>query len=121
MIGGSARWVSETASDARKILLSVVERTADQVFIPLTVGGGVRSVEDMAAVSYTHLLAHETRDDRRQRQMGIRDSVRRAKNPAQRGRANRRPGLHPADGGGWGAQRGRHGGCLLYTSPSPRD
>jgi cyclase len=41
------------SSDARKILLDVVERTADQVFIPLTVGGGVRSVEDMA-----ELLTH---------------------------------------------------------------
>jgi len=41
------------SSDARKILLGVVERTADQVFIPLTVGGGVRSVEDMA-----ELLTH---------------------------------------------------------------
>src|SRR3979409_676548 len=36
------------SADARKILLDAVERTADQVFIPLTVGGGVRSVEDMA-------------------------------------------------------------------------
>jgi cyclase len=36
------------SSDARKILLEAVERTADQVFIPLTVGGGVRSVSDMA-------------------------------------------------------------------------
>jgi imidazole glycerol-phosphate synthase subunit HisF len=36
------------SSDARKILIDAVERTADQVFIPLTVGGGVRSVEDMA-------------------------------------------------------------------------
>lgn len=35
------------SSDARKILLDAVERTADQVFIPLAVGGGVRSVEDM--------------------------------------------------------------------------
>jgi len=41
------------SSDARKILLDVVERTAEQVFIPLTVGGGVRSVEDMA-----ELLTH---------------------------------------------------------------
>ena len=41
------------SSDARKILLGVVERTAGQVFIPLTVGGGVRSVEDMA-----ELLTH---------------------------------------------------------------
>src|SRR5487761_1024362 len=36
------------SSDDRKIILEVVARTADQVFIPLTVGGGVRSVEDMA-------------------------------------------------------------------------
>jgi cyclase len=38
------------SSDARKILLDAVERTAEQVFIPLTVGGGVRSVEDMAGL-----------------------------------------------------------------------
>ncbi len=41
------------SSDARKILLDAVERTADGVFIPLTVGGGVRSVDDMA-----ELLTH---------------------------------------------------------------
>jgi cyclase len=35
------------SSDERKVLLDVVARTADQVFIPLTVGGGVRSVGDM--------------------------------------------------------------------------
>lgn len=35
------------SSDDRRILLDVVARTADQVFIPLTVGGGVRSVEDV--------------------------------------------------------------------------
>ena len=41
------------SSDARKILLDAVERTADQVFIPLAVGGGVMSVPDMA-----ELLTH---------------------------------------------------------------
>jgi len=41
------------SSDARKILLDAVERTADQVFIPLTVGGGVRKVQDVA-----ELLTH---------------------------------------------------------------
>ena len=41
------------SSDARNILLDAVERTADQVFIPLAVGGGVRSVPDMA-----ELLTH---------------------------------------------------------------
>src|ERR1044071_8961116 len=34
------------SSDERPILLKIVTRTAEQVFIPLTVGGGVRSVED---------------------------------------------------------------------------
>jgi imidazole glycerol-phosphate synthase subunit HisF len=41
------------SSDERPILLDVVARTADQVFIPLTVGGGVRSVDDMG-----ELLTH---------------------------------------------------------------
>jgi cyclase len=34
----------------RSTLLDVVRRTAEQLFIPLTVGGGVRSVDDIAAV-----------------------------------------------------------------------
>jgi cyclase len=35
------------SSDARDIILHVIEAVADQVFIPLTVGGGVRRVEDV--------------------------------------------------------------------------
>ncbi len=35
------------SSDARDIILHVVEQVAEQVFIPLTVGGGVRAVEDV--------------------------------------------------------------------------
>lgn len=43
-----------TAShEDRGILLDVVARTADQVFIPLTVGGGVRTVNDVQ-----ELLSH---------------------------------------------------------------
>lgn len=34
-------------SDARDMILPVIESVASQVFIPLTVGGGVRSVEDV--------------------------------------------------------------------------
>ena len=34
------------SSDDRETMVDVVVRTADRVFIPLTVGGGVRSVED---------------------------------------------------------------------------
>ena len=33
-------------SDARDTVADVVERTASQVFVPLTVGGGIRTVED---------------------------------------------------------------------------
>jgi len=36
--------------EGRDIMHDVVRRTADQVFIPLTVGGGLRSVEDMRAM-----------------------------------------------------------------------
>jgi imidazole glycerol-phosphate synthase subunit HisF len=38
------------SSDNRDTMLDVVRETADQVFIPLTVGGGVRSVDDMRAL-----------------------------------------------------------------------
>ncbi|MDK2798604.1 MAG: imidazole glycerol-phosphate synthase subunit HisF [Clostridiales bacterium] len=34
------------SSEARNIMLDVVRRTAEQVFIPFTVGGGIRTVED---------------------------------------------------------------------------
>jgi cyclase len=35
------------SSDQRDIILDVVRRTAEQVFMPLTVGGGVRTVDDV--------------------------------------------------------------------------
>lgn len=35
------------SSDERETMIEVVRRTADQLFIPLTVGGGIRSVVDM--------------------------------------------------------------------------
>ena len=35
------------SSDARPIMLDVVRRTASELFIPLTVGGGLRNVDDM--------------------------------------------------------------------------
>ena len=34
------------SSDGRATMVSVVERTAEQCFMPLTVGGGIRAVED---------------------------------------------------------------------------
>jgi cyclase len=38
------------SSDDRAIMLGIVERAAEQVFIPLTIGGGVRSVADAKAL-----------------------------------------------------------------------
>jgi cyclase len=38
------------SSNDRDTMVDVVQRTADQVFIPLTVGGGVRSVADVDAL-----------------------------------------------------------------------
>lgn len=35
------------SAEKRAILLKVVERTAEQVFIPLTVGGGIRKIQDI--------------------------------------------------------------------------
>ena len=56
----AARYVAEGADEicflditasheGRDTMLDVVRRTAEQVFVPLTVGGGVRTVEDMRA------------------------------------------------------------------------
>lgn len=38
------------SSDAREIILDVVSRTAEQVFIPFTVGGGIRTIEDFRVI-----------------------------------------------------------------------
>lgn len=38
------------SSDARSIMLDVVRKTAEQVFIPLTVGGGIRTIDDFRMI-----------------------------------------------------------------------
>jgi imidazole glycerol-phosphate synthase subunit HisF len=38
------------SSDGRQTMIDVVSRTAEQVFIPFTVGGGIRSVDDARAM-----------------------------------------------------------------------
>ena len=35
------------SSDNRQTMVDVIERTADQIFMPLTVGGGLRSIDDI--------------------------------------------------------------------------
>jgi cyclase len=41
------------SSEGRQTMLDVASRTAEQVFIPFTVGGGIRTVEDFRAVLKT--------------------------------------------------------------------
>lgn len=38
------------SSDARKTVVDMVSRVADKVFIPFTVGGGIRTVDDFRAI-----------------------------------------------------------------------
>ena len=38
------------SSDQRKTVTELVRRVAEQIFIPFTVGGGIRTVEDMRAI-----------------------------------------------------------------------
>ena len=38
------------SSDGRETMIDIVRRTADQVFIPMTVGGGIRAVSDMRTI-----------------------------------------------------------------------
>ena len=38
------------SSDARKTVVDMVRRVAEKVFIPFTVGGGIRTVEDFRAI-----------------------------------------------------------------------
>jgi len=37
-------------SDSREIMVEIVEKVSDEIFIPFTVGGGIRSVEDMQRI-----------------------------------------------------------------------
>ncbi|HDT14862.1 MAG TPA: imidazole glycerol phosphate synthase subunit HisF, partial [Firmicutes bacterium] len=38
------------SSEKRKTIIDVVKKTAEKVFIPLTVGGGIRNVDDMEKI-----------------------------------------------------------------------
>ena len=38
----------------RDTMLSVVKKTANEVFIPLTVGGGISSLENIHSLDYMH-------------------------------------------------------------------
>ena len=111
-----------TAShERREIIYEVVARTAEQVFMPLTVGGGVRSVEDVrrlllagadkvaintAAVDDPELITARRRSLRR---AGDRRRHRRPQDA--HGRRDRLGGLRARRAHGDGARRHRLGGA----------
>ena len=98
------------SSDARDTIVEVIERVADQVFIPLTVGGGVRRVEDVrkllnagadkvsintAAVEDPALVARCGRAASARRRSWSRST--RARRAAGAGRSTRTAGARRAD------------------------
>ena len=109
------------APEGRGTLLEIVERTARRVFIPLTVGGGVRTVDEMravlragadkvalntAAVAEPALIARCARRFGRQAVVVAIDAAR--STPAGRHRAGR----------SWSAAAGRRPGWTPSTGPS---
>ena len=78
------------SSDDRETLFEVVKKTAENCFIPLTVGGGVRTIDDISR------LLHHGAD-----KVSINTAA-----------------VENID---LVAKAAKKYGCLLYTSPSPRD
>ena len=50
------------SSDRRAIVEDLVRRVADEIFIPLTVGGGLRSAEDVRAVLRAGAISADLRN-----------------------------------------------------------
>ena len=50
------------SSDKRKILINLVERTGEEVFIPFTVGGGLRTALDMYKDNIKVIFTGSSRD-----------------------------------------------------------
>ena len=97
------------SSDERDIIIDVVRRTAERVFMPLTVGGGIRTVDDIRRL--LNAGADKTPQHRRRAAAGIRPArPRTLRRPVHRGGHRRPPvagerrlgSLHP-----WRAQTDR--------------
>ena len=45
--------------EARKTVADVVRKTVQQVFVPVTVGGGIRTLEDFQELEFLHKLTRK--------------------------------------------------------------
>ena len=69
------------SSDGRRTMIDVVRMTAERVFLPLTVGGGVRSIEDLDSVRTTGARAVIVGKAIYEGAFTVADGVRRAAGP----------------------------------------
>ena len=100
-----------TAShEKRGILLDVVRRTAEVCFMPLTVGGGVRTLDDIRALLLAGADKVAINTEAVRRPEFVREAAREIRQPVHRRRDRRQAGgarplrsLHP-----WRPQRHRH-------------
>ena len=118
------------SSDGRSTMVDVVERTAERCFVPLTVGGGIREVEDMrimlgagadkvgintAAIRRPEVIDEGANTFGNQAIVVAIDA--KQQGPGKWGvytHGGRNP-VEGLDAVEWAKD------CLLYTSPSPRD
>ena len=90
-----------TAShEDRDIMLDVVQRTAEVCFMPLTVGGGVRTLDDIRALlsSGADKVSINTEAVRGRNSSARRGEIRR---PVHRGRDRRQESVEAAGAGRW--------------------
>ena len=111
----------KASAEKRKIDLETVRRVARHVFVPFTVGGGIRSVDDMFEVLKAGAekisvdsMAVRNPDILREGAEGVRASVRRAQHAGQArwrpvGHPERLRGLHRR--GAWPPASTRSTGC----------
>ena len=106
------------SSDNRRTMVEVVARTAEVVFIPFTVGGGVRTVEDAR-----QLLRGRRGQGRRQHRGGRRPrpdrrTRRRVREPVRGGRGRRPTGAGPPRTRSGGRCTPTAGGLRPGSTPS---
>ena len=115
------------SSDDRNLILHIIEDVASQVFIPLTVGGGVRTVQDVRRLLNAGADKTSFNSAAIANPQVIRDAAQRYGSQCivVAIDAKRRTAAQDiaARGEGWDvySHGGRKNTCLLYTSPSPRD